>query len=268
MRTYLTLHEAYLGSLADIYDNPQFISSPRGQRCRERLNYAFEILYPVNEVIVTKDAERNKVIESYTKKECELYDSGTNSAEDFGQASKFWLKLANPDGTVNSAYGHLVKFKKSHGNPIYELFNNINGLSAAEASEHLAQNAHLAMRTPWEWCVDSLKSDKDSRQAVLRFSLPEHFYKGNKDMTCTLSGTFHIREDKLFFSVHMRSNDLMLGLVFDLPWFISLMDDMITELKDVYPNLQKGSYTHLVDSMHIYDRDEDKILKMIGREKQ
>ena len=265
MKTYNTLHEAYLGSLADVYDNPQFISEPRGQRCREVLNYRFTILNPVNEVIVTKDAERNKVIADYTDKECELYNSGTNSAEDFGKASKFWLKLANPDGTVNSAYGHLVKHKKSHGNPFYELAANINGKTASEISDYLAQNAHNAMRTPWEWCVDSLRADKDSRQAVLRFSLPEHFYKGNKDMTCTLSGTFHIREDKLYLSIHMRSNDLMLGLVYDLPWFISLMDDMVAELKDLYPNLQKGSYTHLVDSMHIYDRDEDKILKMIGR---
>jgi len=122
-----------------------------------------------------------------------------------------------------------------------------------------------AMRTPWQWCVDSLKADKDTRQAILRFSLPEHFYKGNKDMTCTLDGNFHIREDKLYFRVHMRSNDLTLGLVYDLPWFVGLMDDMVAELKDSYPNLKKGTYTHIVDSIHIYDRDEDKILKMLGR---
>lgn len=265
MKAYNTIHEAYMGSLADIYDNPQFISSPRGQRCRERLNYSFEILNPVNEVIVTKDAERNATIESYTRKECELYDSGTNLAEDFGQASKFWLKLANPDGTVNSAYGYLIKHNKSHGNPFYEAAEELKGLNPNEQAFYMQQIAQEYMRTPWEWCRDSLRNDKDSRQAVLRFSLPEHFYKGNKDMTCTLSGTFHIREDRLYLSIHMRSNDLMLGLVYDLPWFISLMDDMIAELKDLYPNLQKGSYTHLVDSMHIYDRDEDKILKMIGR---
>lgn len=265
MKTYNTIHEAYIGSLADIYDNPQFISSPRGQRCREVLNYKFTVLNPVNEVIVTKDEERNKVIAEYTTKECELYNAGTNKAEDFGKASKFWLKLANPDGTINSAYGHLIKFKKSHGNPIYELFPELERMDTNQVTDYLAQNAVSAMRTPWEWCVDSLRADKDSRQAVLRFSLPEHFYKGNKDMTCTLSGTFHIREDKLYFSIHMRSNDLMLGLVYDLPWFVGLMDEMVAELKDVYPNLQKGSYTHLVDSMHIYDRDEEKILKMIGR---
>lgn len=263
---YENLHDAYLGTLADIYDNPQFICSPRGQKCREILDYKFVITNPVAETIVTKDEERNKTIESYTQKECELYNSGTNLAEDFGKASKFWLSLANPDGTVNSAYGYLIKHKKSHGHPIYELNEELKGVSdAAAVSQILAEHSVDCMRTPWEWCVHSLRSDKDTRQAILRFSLPEHFYRGNKDMTCTLEGNFHIREDKLYFSVHMRSNDMMLGLVYDLPWFISLMDDMVNELKDLYPNLTKGTYTHKIDSAHIYERDSQKILKMLGR---
>lgn len=262
---YENLHDAYLGTLADVYDNPQFICAPRGQNIREVLDYKFVIENPVAEPIVTKDPERNKIIESYTEKECDLYNSGTNSAEDFGKASKFWLKLANPDGTVNSAYGHLIKHKKSHGNPIYEMHDEL-AVSPHDQLELLIQEKVVEyMRTPWQWCVDSLKADKDTRQAVLRFSLPEHFYKGNKDMTCTLEGNFHIREDKLYLSIHMRSNDLMLGLVYDLPWFISLMDDMIEELKDDYPNLTKGSYTHKVDSMHIYERDTEKVFKMMGR---
>lgn len=263
MKSYDNIHDAYLGTLADIYDNPDFVCEPRGQRVREKLYYGFQITKPVNETIKTRDLARNETIESYTKKECELYDSGTNAASDFGKASKFWLKLANPDGTVNSAYGHLIKFKKSHGNPVYELDEQIK--ASNNPAEFLASEAVSAMRTPWQWCLDSLKADKDTRQAILRFSLPEHFYKGNKDMTCTLDGNFHIREDKLYFRVHMRSNDLTLGLVYDLPWFIGLMDDMVSDLKDTYPNLEKGTYTHIVDSIHIYDRDEDKILKMLGR---
>lgn len=265
MKRYTHIHDAYLGTLADVYDNPDFICEPRGQRVREKLYYAFQITEPVKESIVTKDEGRNKTIQSYTQKECELYDSGTKSAKDFGQASKFWLKLANPDGTVNSAYGHLIKHKKSHGNPLFELNEELKNVKPEAVSDFIAENAARAMRTPWSWCVNSLQNDRDTRQAVLRFSLPEHFWVGNRDQTCTLNGNFHIRENKLYFRVHMRSNDLTLGLVYDLPWFIGLMDDMIEELKDTCPDLQKGTYTHIVDSMHIYDRDEDKILKMLGR---
>lgn len=266
MKKFNNIHEAYLGVLADVFDNPDNICSPRGQRVREKMYYMFQITEPTSETIVTKDEVRNKTIASYTAKECALYNSGTNKAIKFAEASKFWLDISNPDDTINSAYGYLVKHNKSHGNPKYELFNGLQGLSSDEVVNHLIDNSSKVMRTPWEWCVDALTSDKDTRQAILRFSLPEHFYKGNKDMTCTLDGNFHIRDDKLLFRVHMRSNDLTLGLVYDLPWFISLAEDMVRELKSVYPDLKVGPYTHIVDSIHIYDRDQDKILKMLGRQ--
>ncbi len=255
MKCYKTIHEAYLGSLADVFDFPNHIAEPRGQRTREKLDYQFRVSEPKVEPIVTKDPERNAVIADYTAKEVALYDSCSNSAEDFGKASKFWLKLANPDGTVNSAYGHLIWKKKSHGHPFFE------ALAEGEEPE-LVSNRR---RTPWEWAKLSLETDKDSRQAIVRFSLPEHQWVGNKDQTCTMHAIFMIRENKLNLTVTMRSNDLTLGLVYDLPWFISLMYRMRSELLPKYPELEIGSYTHYVHSLHIYDRDQDKILKMLGR---
>lgn len=251
MKTYNTIHEAYLGSLEDVYFNPEHKAAPRGMPIREKLDYTFRVTNPVAEPVVTKDPERNKVIASYTAKEVELYDSCTNKAADFAKASKFWEKIANADGTVNSAYGYLIWKNKSHGNPVFEYCAN--------------SYQHTPYRTPWEWAKQCLQSDKDTRQAILRFSLPEHAYKGVKDFTCTMHGNFLIRDNKLHFSVVMRSNDLMLGLVYDLPWFVSLMDKMIEELKETYPDLEKGTYTHTVHSMHIYERDEAAVLKMIGK---
>ena len=242
MKTYENISEAYLGTLAEVYYNPDVKSSPRGQPCREKLDHTFRVLRPDDSAIVTKDPKRNDVIASYTRKEVDLYNSCTNSAEDFGKASKFWLQLANPDGTVNSAYGHLIWSNRSAG-------SNFEG---------------EIRRTPWEYARQCLINDKDTRQATLGFSLPEHKWIGNKDQVCTLHGNWLIRNDQLHLSIVMRSNDLMLGLVYDLPWFCSLMDRMIEELKPYYPTLTKGHYTHTVHSLHIYERDEDKIRKMLG----
>ena len=259
MNIYKDIHEAYLKTLEDVYDNPDNVSAPRGQRVREKFNYQFTIINPKVESVVTKCLDRNKVIESYTEKEYVLYESCDNTAEAFGKASKFWLKLANPDGTVNSAYGYLIWKNKSHGSDFEtELVNH------PLYNEGVYINQPVR-RTPWDWCVHSLRSDKDTRQAILRFSLPEHFWVGNKDFTCTLHGMFMIRNNKLNLTINMRSNDLTLGLVYDLPWFISLIHKMRDELKDVYPDLEIGNYTHYVHNLHIYDRDEDKILKMLGR---
>lgn len=259
MKTFKTTHEAYLQALKDIWFEPQFRVAPRGLPIRETLNYSFTVTEPVAEALVTHDKERNEIIKSYTEKECELYDSCSNRVEDFAKASKFWNKLANPDGTVNSAYGYLIWGNKSHGDKMFEWLTN------GQNDETLANGEDNGMRTPWEWAKQSLIKDKDTRQAILRFSLPEHAYMGVKDFTCTMHGNFLIRDDKLYLTIVMRSNDLLKGLVFDLPWFVSLMDKMVEELKPTYPELTKGEYSHTVHSMHAYEKDEKAILKMLGR---
>ncbi len=260
MKTYETTSAAYLGTLEDVYFNYEYRSAPRGLPVREKTDYTFRVLNPTNEPIVTKDLERNKVIEAYTAKETELYNSCSNRVEDFAKASKFWEKLANPDGTVNSAYGHLIWEKKSHGSEFEtelvedDYFGQGTGIKIAVAK----------LRTPWEWCKQSLIADKDTRQALLRFSLPEHFWVGNKDFTCTTHGNWLIRDDKLHLSVVMRSGDVVKGAAFDWPWFCSLMDKMLEELKPYYPTLTKGHYTHTTHSIHMYEKDEKVVLKMLG----
>ena len=235
---------AYLGTLEDVYLNPTYRSAPRGFPIREKVDYMFHITHPTTDPIITADLERNVVIADYTAKEIALYNSGSNRVEDFATASKFWEKIANADGTVNSAYGYLIWYNQSCGGEI-RLTND-------------------PRRTPWEWATQSLIQDKDSRQAFMRSSLPEHQYQGNKDQTCTMHANFLIRNDKLNLTVVMRSNDLWLGLTYDLPWFCGLIDRMVDELKLTYPTLTKGRYTHLAHSAHIYERDLAKIEKALG----
>ena len=187
-----------------------------------------------------------------------LYNSCTDSAEEFGKASKFWLKLANPDGTVNSAYGYLIWGNHSHGNAFEQHYERVS------SGDGVILSPSTKMRTPWGWAKESLIADKDTRQAILRFSLPSHQWVGNKDQVCTLHGNFLIRNDELHLSIVMRSNDLVLGLVYDLPWFCSLIDKMLVELLPHYPHLTKGHYTHTVHSLHIYDKNEDMVKKMLG----
>ncbi len=238
---YKDIDEAYREVLRDVYNNPDYKAAPRGLPIREKVDYCFSILAPTSLPIRTADEERNKVIADYTDKEVALYNSGTNKVADFAKASKFWEKLANPDGTINSAYGFLI-WKN------YSCTSNFSGDA----------------RTPWEWARDSLLVDKDTRQAIMRFSLPEHQWMGNKDQTCTMHGNWLIRDNKLNLTITMRSNDVVKGLVYDLPWFCGLMDKMLEELKPVYPELTKGRYTHFVHSMHAYEKDNDVIRKMIG----
>lgn len=257
MNIYDNADQAYLGTLKDVLYNPESMSSPRGLPVLEKFNYQFTIKNPVVKPIQTKDIVRNAVIETYSRKEFQAYEAATGLASTFTKISKFWDSIKNPDGTINSDYGHLIFKNKSCGSDFEKELQESKILKGI--SEYIP-----VRRTPWEWALLCLMNDQDTRQAIIRFSLPEHQWKGNRDQTCTLHGFFQIRDNKLDLTITMRSNDLMLGLVYDLPWFVSLMYRMQKDLSNVYPDLKIGRYTHFVHNIHIYDRDIEKVKKMLG----
>jgi hypothetical protein len=221
-----------------------------------------EILEPSSAPLRTYDTDRNVVLESYTAAELKLYRTLSNRVEDFGKLSKFWPGLSNPNGTINSAYGHLIWKDKSCGNPEFELSCCDPGRSSQD-SDRVCQVPDF-FRTPWEWAKHALSSDQDTRQAVLKFHKREHLWVGNKDQVCTLHGIFAIRGNRLNFSVVMRSNDLYLGTAFDWPWFMSLQEQMLKELVPKYPKLALGGYVHHAHSLHIYERNLTSVRKMLG----
>jgi len=162
------------------------------------------------------------------------YFTGRKDIDFISKYSKFWKQLDNGDGTVNSAYGNLI-------------FN-----------EPLSDG-----RNQYQWALDSLIEDKDSRQSIIHFNKPSHQWKGNKDFVCTLNGIFQIRDNRLNFTVDMRSNDLVLGTATDVAFFCLLQQQMLKHLRLTYPDLKMGSYTHIVHSLHIYERHFNLVKEML-----
>jgi thymidylate synthase len=106
-------------------------------------------------------------------------------------------------------------------------------------------------------------SDKNTRQAVMHFNAPVHQYANNKDFVCTMYANCHIRNNKLYMTVFMRSNDAVWGTPTDVAFFCSLQMQMHAHLKEFYPGLELGSYTHVANSYHVYDRHYDLIDRML-----
>jgi thymidylate synthase len=105
--------------------------------------------------------------------------------------------------------------------------------------------------------VLTLRSRPDSRQAVVSLwndgDLP-HAVKGDKgDLPCTLSLQFLVRWNRLHLVATMRSNDVWLGLPYDVFAFTALQRVVAARL-----DLRPGLYRHQVASMHLYERDEAK----------
>ena len=133
--------------------------------------------------------------------------------------SNFWKGITNPNSNnINSNYGSLL------------------------------------FGSQLKWCLDSLKSDDNTRQAIAFLNQPKFQFEGNKDFVCTMYLNFFIRDNKLNMKVQMRSNDIFYGLTFDAPFFAVVHQHMLLWLKESKPTLELGTYTHFADNIHYYER--------------
>lgn len=223
MRTFIgkTFSEVYKSALKALLESPDYITQPRGHKIHEIMDAALLIQDPTQNIFTNS---YRGIPMKYLKKEISLYLAGRRDAEGFVQASKFWDSIKTQDNLINSAYGYLI-FKA----PISD------------------------GRSQFDWVVDSLIKDKDSRQAIMFFNRPEFQYEGNKDFVCTFNMVFHIRENQLFAITSMRSQDIRRGTQFDVPFFTLVQYLVYLKLKPYYPELTLGSYTHRCSSLHIYE---------------
>jgi thymidylate synthase len=111
----------------------------------------------------------------------------------------------------------------------------------------------------WQTVERLLRLDPESRRAVLHFSDPsEKSILESRDVSCATSLQFSVRNQRLEAIAVMRSNDIMLGLPYDIFLFTMLQEYMATAL-----GLELGPYSHFVGSMHIYEHDYPKAREII-----
>jgi thymidylate synthase len=220
-----TFAELYSKVIDQIYNHPDYISAPRGLKIKECLNVILQLNNPYSNLFKCSNDKKLTLPTGYTKKEIILYLNSTTKVSEFAKASNFWNNIVNPDGeTINSAYGNLIF------NPSLD-----DG------------------RSQFDWAFDCLKNDKDSRQAFMRYNNTNHQFDKVKDLPCTFIQIFHIRNNKLDSTIMMRSNDIILGLLHDVPSFTLFQHLMYLRLKEIYPDLEMGKYTHLANSLHLYE---------------
>lgn len=154
------------------------------------------------------------------------YFNGLNDVEFISKFSSMWERLTDDGKTCNSAYGYLMMHK--HG------FNQIDKV------------------------ITLLKIDPDSRRAVINLNVPNEDMITTKDEPCTIAVQFFIRHNALHCTTMMRSNDIWFGLPYDVAFFTELQKYVADELRVEY-----GNYTHFVTSLHLYDRDYDKVDEIV-----
>lgn len=105
--------------------------------------------------------------------------------------------------------------------------------------------------------ITLLHEKRDTRQAILtawspytpHFDLAHAVSGDKKDLPCTLTLQFIVRDEQLHLIVNMRSNDIWLGMPYDIFCFTSLQAIIAADLE-----IDIGTYTHNVGSLHIYEK--------------
>ena len=197
----------------------------RGLQTKELQNYQI-VFKPYQRFINFPSRKLNL---SYIKYELYWYFNADKHDLSICDHAKIWKDLVNEDKTLNSNYGAII----------------FNG--------------------QFERVINTLCNDKYSRRAVIMIGDNDNLSdKKTKDIKCTNSIVFSIRNNKLEMFVHMRSNDAIFGLCNDVPFFSILHEMVYVVLKDVmYEDLIYSDYTHYVNSLHIYEKHYDMLKKIV-----
>lgn len=216
----MNINEMYKNILLDIFNNGKTKFS-RDMECKEISPYIIT-LNNINDNIITLEGFKTNL--EYAKAELDWYLNGTEDIDYSDIIKKVWHKYSE-DNKINSNYGVRIFGKNK--------ILNIN---------------------QYEWCKNKLIEDKDSRQAVININSYFDKYKKTKDFPCTMDLQFMINDNKLNMITHMRANDIYFGFRNDLYCFTEIQKLMANDLK-----LEYGKYFHMVNSLHLYKEQYNKI---------
>lgn len=199
--------------------------SPRGQKVLEIENYNYVLPPYVRFVNFTS---RNLKL-NYIKREFLWYLKGDPKDLSIVQYAKLWESTVTKKKTINSNYGQYIFGEDGQ----------------------------------FDYVINTLKADKDSRRASMMILSKEHILSGDSDLPCTYSMNFRIRENKLNMTVRMRSQDAVFGMGSDVPCFSFIHEMVSCSLKEHYPELEYGDYCHSADSFHVYERHFELLNKIV-----
>lgn len=161
------------------------------------------------------------------------YLSGTNDLEFISYYVPSYRKESSDGKTVYGGYGPRlfnIEDKKTEGKNI----NQINNVLAL------------------------LREKPDSRRAVIQLFDAADIAREQKEIPCTCTLQFIIRNQQLHMFTNMRSNDAFLGLPHDVFAF-TMFQEIIARTLCV----ELGTYKHAVGSLHLYDEHRKKAKKYL-----
>lgn len=177
---------------------------------------------------------RRRLSPMYACAELVWYLSGEQTIDRIKAYAPQYVKFADEHGVAYGAYGHRLK-------------SNIPGL----------HQLWLLLRV--------LREQSKTRQAVITMWKPADLhvilYDTPADVPCTLTWQFLVRDGRLHMVCSMRSNDVWLGMPYDIFVNTSIQSVIADTL-----GIEYGTYTHHVGSLHLYEKNATVATEAMGAE--
>jgi thymidylate synthase len=106
--------------------------------------------------------------------------------------------------------------------------------------------------------IELLRKRPSSRRAVIQLFDATDLVDEHRDIPCTCTLQFMIRDSKLHMITYMRSNDVFSGLPHDIFCFTMLQEILARSL-----SVELGTYKHAVGSLHLYESNEDTVQQFV-----
>jgi thymidylate synthase len=234
-----TFDDLFAQVVHEIYKYPEYECKPRGQVVKELIAPTIELVNPRARILASPQRAADY---GFGVGEFFWYWLGKQDVESMLYYNKRMGQFSDDGFTLNSAYGYRTRQQ------------TFVAMQWAPDGTRLYDQT-----TQWHAVKKTLIEDPDSRRAILIIGKAEDYtlgaFKPSKDLPCTLSLQFFIRNNKLHLHTSMRSNDAFWGLTYDLFSFTLLQECMMLELREAgMKDLDLGFYSHTAGSLHIYDR--------------
>jgi thymidylate synthase len=176
------------------------------------------------------------------------------------------LKLTNPrarlshtetKGKVFSPLGELAWYLSASDNADFITYylQRYRDETESDGTIHGAYGPRMftaEWHNQFENVVELLRRKPNSRQAVIQLFDSGDLAGTYKDIPCTCTFQFMIRNERLDMITSMRSNDVFKGLPHDIFSFTMIQEIMARMLR-----IELGEYFHFAGSLHLYDDQAD-----------
>ena len=105
--------------------------------------------------------------------------------------------------------------------------------------------------------IEQLKIEGNRRCVIALYESSDLMHPQAKDIPCTLNWQFIVDDNKLCMIANMRSNDVWLGMPYDI-----YVNTLIQRVIASNLGLECGWYQHQVMNIHLYERDWKKVEDM------